>query len=84
MICFANLDNISQVEKEGVEGLIIKPYTVKELRQLYNGVSHKTLLKWLQPFNEEIGERNGRFYSVPQVEIIFLRLGLPYTISKKD
>ena len=83
MFYFSNPDNISQFEKGDIKGLIIKPYSVKELKQLYQ-VSHKTLAKWLLPFNKEIGERNGRFYTVPQVEIIFSKLGLPYTITKKN
>ncbi len=54
----------------------LKPYTVKELANMY-GVERRTLNKWLEPFNNEIGERSGRFYTVLQVRTIFSRLGLP-------
>jgi response regulator of citrate/malate metabolism len=54
----------------------LKPYTIAELADMY-GVSKKTFRKWLEPFQEQIGERNGFFYSIVQVKIIFERLGMP-------
>lgn len=53
-----------------------KPYTTKQLADLY-GVSLKTLRKWLKPYREEIGQRNGHFYTCKQVETIFNSIGLP-------
>ena len=58
----------------------IKPYSTKELSHIY-GVSDKTLRKWIVPFQEEIGKKQGHYYNVAQVEIIFRKLGLPYRIS---
>ena len=57
--------------------LTVKPYSFKELCVLYD-ISGKTLLKWLKPFKNEIGERVGRYYNVLQVQTIFKRLGVPY------
>ncbi|MCW3091395.1 MAG: hypothetical protein JWP81_2464 [Ferruginibacter sp.] len=57
----------------------VRPYSSKELCGIY-GISYKTLRKWLQPFQQEIGDRRGRFYTVLQVETIFCKLGLPYRI----
>jgi cbb3-type cytochrome oxidase cytochrome c subunit len=54
----------------------IKPYTVAELAQIYE-VCDRTFKKWITPFKPEIGKRNGRYYSVVQVKIIFKRLGIP-------
>ena len=54
----------------------VRPYTYKELTQLY-GVSKKTLLRWLRPFKEEIGEKTGRYYTTKQVDTIFQRVGFP-------
>jgi hypothetical protein len=54
----------------------IKHYTRKELSKIY-GVCDKTFKRWLAPFLEDIGEKNGRFYSVAQVKIIFKKLELP-------
>lgn len=41
------------------------------------GTSHKTMLKWLRPHRERIGERIGRFYTPKQVGIIHDILGRP-------
>ncbi|AXY73639.1 hypothetical protein D3H65_06435 [Paraflavitalea soli] len=60
--------------------LEIKPYTHKELSDLYE-VCKQTFTKWLRPFKAQIGERQGHFYSVGQVRIIFDCLGVPYSIA---
>ena len=54
----------------------IRPYTLKELSSLY-GISTRTILRWLNPFKTQIGERNGRFYTILQVGKIFELLGMP-------
>lgn len=54
----------------------IKPYTMKELCNIYQ-ISDKTLRKWLLPFAGEIGKRNGNIYTVAQVQVIFKNLGVP-------
>ena len=53
----------------------VKPYTMKELCEI-DGVSDKTMRKWLQPFAEQIGERRGHIYNVAQVVTIFHHLGV--------
>jgi transposase-like protein len=58
----------------------VKPYSIKELALLY-GVCDKTLKKWLKPFAETIGTKQGRYYNVAQVSIIFDKLGLPITVE---
>ena len=60
---------------------MVKPYNVQELCFLY-GTSIKTFKKWLSPFELLLGSRIGRYYSVLQVEIIFLNLGIPYHIKE--
>lgn len=54
----------------------IRPYSAKDLADIY-GVCDKTFKRWLTPFASAIGEKNGRFYSVVQVKIIFEKLGVP-------
>jgi hypothetical protein len=54
----------------------IKHYSTKELAGFY-GVCDKTLLKWMKPFLECIGQRQGRYYTVAQVKLIFEKLGEP-------
>jgi hypothetical protein len=54
----------------------LRPHTLKELCALY-GVCRLTFRKWLKPFEKEIGVRNGMYYSVLQVKVIFNKLGYP-------
>ena len=62
---------------------IVKPYSNKELCMIY-GVSTKTFMKWVRPFEGLIGEKNGRFYSVRQVEVIIGQLGMPYAFYEPN
>lgn len=54
----------------------VKPYTMKELCEIYQ-VSDKTMRKWLEPFSDQIGKRQGHIYNVTQVVTIFKNLGVP-------
>jgi hypothetical protein len=54
----------------------VKPYTMKELCEIYQ-VSDKTMRKWLEPFNDQIGKRQGHIYNVAQIVTIFTNLGVP-------
>ena len=54
----------------------IKCYSIGELSKLYD-MSVKTMNRWLTPHIEIIGKREGRYYTVKQVEKIFDLLGLP-------
>lgn len=55
----------------------VKPYSTVELARLY-GESVKTFRKWIQLFENEIGCKRGRFYSVRQVKLIFAELDVPH------
>lgn len=59
----------------------IKPYSKKELTAMYN-VSKKTMTRWLKPHLSKIGKREGRYYNVKQILIIFDLLGLPDCLDK--
>lgn len=62
----------------------IKPYLTKDLANIY-GVSKKTMIRWLKRIQHELGERQGNYYSIPQVRVIFKTLDLPsYVILKDD
>lgn len=54
----------------------VRPYSKKELTAMYN-VSKKTMTRWLKPHLPTIGKREGRYYNVKQIQIIFDLLGLP-------
>lgn len=59
----------------------IKPYSTKELASIY-GVCDKTLKKWLLPFAEAIGKKQGRYYNVAQVKTVFDKLGIPNILNE--
>jgi transposase-like protein len=63
--------------------LEIKPYSITDFSALY-GVSARTMLRWIKPFIEEVGPRNGRFYSVTQVKVIIEKLGVPHKLKIDD
>ncbi len=54
----------------------IRPYSLAELAKFYK-VCARTLKRWMNPFKQEIGERQGRYYTVAQVKIILEKIGLP-------
>ena len=56
--------------------VIIRPYTTKELVELY-GVSIPTFIKWIKKFEDELGEKQGWFWNIKQVRLIFEKLGKP-------
>lgn len=70
-----------QPEAEALWTIEVKPYTSKELYNLYQ-VPRRTMEKWLKPFREEIGKRTGQWYTVKQVAIIFEKLGVPHLIKE--
>lgn len=54
----------------------IRSYSIGELAKMYDQ-SVKTMNRWLKPHAGTVGERQGRYYTVKQVELIFEALGLP-------
>jgi len=64
-------------------GLLIKPYNIKELAEIYN-MSSRTMTNWLTEHKEAIGKKIGRYYSAKQVKTIFEKLGLPGEINDQD
>ena len=61
---------------EVAERYQLRPYKPSQLCDLYE-ISKKTFLKWIKPFEKEIGERAGHFYTIHQVQKIFEKLGIP-------
>ncbi|MEY2828675.1 MAG: hypothetical protein RIQ33_533 [Bacteroidota bacterium] len=54
----------------------LKPYSITELAKVYS-VCNRTIKKWMRPFEKEIGEKQGRYYTVSQVKVVFEKIGLP-------
>ncbi len=58
----------------------LKAYSIAELARIYE-VDPRTLKKWIKPFEEQIGTKQGRYFQIPQVKIIFKKLDLPTNIK---
>jgi len=58
----------------------LKAYSKSEVADLYK-ISTKSLKTWLDPLEDELGPRIGRFYSPKQIEIIFKKYGIPKVIQ---
>ena len=56
--------------------VVIRCYSIGELSKLYDQ-SVKTMNRWLKTHADTIGQRQGRYYTMKQVEKIFEALGLP-------
>jgi hypothetical protein len=63
-------------DDENNEIFVLRPYTHKELAQLYN-VSWLTFQRWLKEREQEIGKKQGHFYHINQVLKIFKIYGIP-------
>lgn len=61
----------------------IMPYTLKELAEIYK-VCVPTFKRMLEPFEKHIGKHQGRYYSIPQVKMIFQSIDLPSTYTLTD
>jgi len=61
----------------------VKPYSTKDLAAFY-GVHYRTMQRWILPFVQEIGPKNGRYYTVAQVQKIIDKLGRPYRLKVED
>ena len=54
----------------------LRPYTHKELAQLYS-VCWLTFQRWVKKREQEIGKKHGHFYHIGQVLKIFRIYGIP-------
>lgn len=61
-----------------VRKLELKPYSVTDLAKIY-GVCNRTFKKWVNEI-KEVGPKKGRYYSIPQVKIIFENMKVPTQI----
>lgn len=72
----------AKTEKEAAEKkqefkiIKIRRYKLFELAEIYE-VDRKTFRGWVNKFRQELGEREGHFYTIPQVQLIFSKLKLP-------
>ena len=77
------VNNSKPGENSAGSSIVLRPHNLKELSALYS-ISSRTLKKWLHPFEREIGERIGYFYTIIQVKKIFELLGFPGILTEED
>jgi hypothetical protein len=53
----------------------IRHYSATQLAY-FSLISKPTFQGWIEPYHEQIGKRNGNYYTSSQVEIIFQVLGI--------
>jgi transposase len=58
----------------------LRAYSKKELAEKYQ-VSVKTFNNWLKPFEDKVGVKRGRYYTVNQVKIMIEVIGIPGTVN---
>lgn len=69
---------MSNKKEEGK--FVLRAYTPKEMRNLY-GVSSHIFKKWIEDFQDEIGELKANSYTIAQVRTIIDKLGIPGTVE---
>ena len=56
--------------------LFVKPYRLSDLAEIFD-VNRKTMRKWLDKYPDELGKREGKYFSVRQVQFCLEKFGLP-------
>lgn len=60
--------------------LIIKPYRLIDLAAIFD-VNYKTMRRWMDKYPKELGKRDGKYYSIQQVNFCIEKFGLPAKIT---
>lgn len=60
--------------------LIIKPYRIIDLAAIFD-VNRKTMRRWMNNFPGELGQREGKYFSINQVEFMIAQFGLPKRLN---
>lgn len=56
--------------------LFVKPYRLSDLATIFD-INRKTMRRWMLRYPEELGKREGKYFSVRQVEFCLQTFGLP-------
>ncbi len=65
-------------DKDG--NLFIKPYRQKDLAAIFD-INAQTLKRWMSKYPEELGHKEGNYYSITQVKFCIEKFGLPQKIA---
>lgn len=61
----------------------VKGYNTSEMAALYQ-VTATVFKRWIKPHQAAIGKREGHYYTVLQVKVIFEKLGTPCGVIDDD
>jgi hypothetical protein len=56
--------------------LIIKPYRLKDLAAIFD-INAQTMKRWINKYPDELGNKDGKYYSVRQIDFLIEKFGLP-------
>lgn len=59
--------------------LIVKPYRLKDLAAIFD-VNQQTLKRWMNKHPQRLSEKDGKYYSVHQVNYMIEVFGLPHKV----
>ena len=76
-----NSENWLRKENAIICRVDVKPYNLQELCRIY-GISLWTIKQWLKPILPKLGAKIGRYFTVLQVEKMFLHWGPPYSLQE--
>lgn len=60
--------------------LIIKPYRLIDLAAIFD-VNYRTMKRWMNNFPCELGNKEGKYYSIHQVQFMIGQFGLPRKVQ---
>lgn len=65
---------------DSVGNLIIKPYRLIDLAAIFD-INYKTMKRWMEKYPNELGKKDGKYYSIEQVKFCIEKFGLPQKIA---
>ncbi|HEX7904900.1 MAG TPA: hypothetical protein VF487_13570 [Chitinophagaceae bacterium] len=60
--------------------LIIKPYRMTDLAAIFD-VNYRTMKRWMSNFPNDLHKKEGKYYSIQQVEFMIGQFGLPRKVN---
>jgi hypothetical protein len=63
--------------------LIVKPYRIADLCAIY-GVGYRTMRRWIEAKDSEVGQKDGNYYTTAQVKCIVKLLGVPHIARESE
>lgn len=65
---------------DGQGNLIIKPYRITDLAAIFD-INRKTMRLWMNRYPHDLAKKEGKYFSIRQVEFMIEKFGLPKRLS---